>query len=113
MFNALAFNGASSRRVVLDYDKPLIVPAGTDTLAQIGTPSLLNDELRKQGIRNPIDLWQAAYEQYFPPANGGDTQVRALGRVIYLSWPDRSRAGARLHWGACPAPPRSDQPRPV
>lgn len=82
MFNALAFNGASSRSVVLDYDKPLIVPAGTDTLSQIGTPSLLNDELRKQGIRNPIDLWQAAYEQYFPPANGGDTQVRAIGRVL-------------------------------
>lgn len=77
MFNALAFNGASSRSVVLDYDKPLIVPAGTDTLSQIGTPSLLNDELRKQGIRNPIDLWQAAYEQYFPPANGGDTQLPA------------------------------------
>jgi len=66
MLNSLAFGSNFSRSVALDYNKPLLVPAGADSITQIGVPKLLNDDVGRITAREPLDLWKAAYEQYFP-----------------------------------------------
>lgn len=66
MMNSLAFRGPFSRSSSFDHDKPLLIPAGSDSLAQIGAPSVLKDDPSKLGARNPIELWKSAYAQYFP-----------------------------------------------
>lgn len=71
--NALAFKGSIRQSVSVDHNKPLVVPSGADTLAQIGKPSLLDGDISSIGARDPVDLWRTAYRQYFPPeADGGD-----------------------------------------
>eukprot|EP00040_Diaphanoeca_grandis_P013430 m.67908 g.67908 ORF g.67908 m.67908 type:complete len:403 (+) comp23884_c1_seq1:279-1487(+) len=76
MLNALAFGSNFSRSVALDYNKPLLVPAGADSITQIGAPKLLNDDVGRIAAREPLDLWKAAYEQYFPGSkNKGATQL--------------------------------------
>jgi dynein light intermediate chain 2 len=62
----LAFGTPLSRTMSMDYTKPLIVPAGSDALGQIGVPSLPSGDLTKISARNPLDLWKQAYTGFFP-----------------------------------------------
>jgi dynein light intermediate chain 2 len=72
----LAFGCAMSRTMSMDYTKPLIVPAGSDALGQIGVPSLPPGDLAKINARNPLGLWKQAYCGFFPQVTeeveGGD-----------------------------------------
>eukprot|EP00041_Stephanoeca_diplocostata_P016493 m.325271 g.325271 ORF g.325271 m.325271 type:complete len:301 (+) comp20381_c0_seq7:980-1882(+) len=69
LFHTLAFSGGSgrSKRVTLDHHQPLEVPVGSDSLAQIGVPSLHGGDDTRINARNPVELWRVAFEQVFPP----------------------------------------------
>ncbi|XP_064387281.1 cytoplasmic dynein 2 light intermediate chain 1-like isoform X2 [Halichondria panicea] len=62
----LAFGTGLSRTMSMDYTKPLLVPAGSDALGQIGVPSLSAGEISKINARNPLELWKQAYCGFFP-----------------------------------------------
>ncbi|XP_019855996.1 PREDICTED: cytoplasmic dynein 2 light intermediate chain 1-like isoform X1 [Amphimedon queenslandica] len=66
-----AFNGPLNQAVSMDYNKPLIVPVGSDSIGQIGIPSLSSgDDLAKIGAesKSPFDVWKQAYCGFFPQA---------------------------------------------
>lgn len=71
LMNHLAFKSGTIRSNCLDHDKPLLVAAGHNFLEKIGAPTMAAD-VGKVSARNPLDLWRAAYEQFFPP----DTEAR-------------------------------------
>jgi len=71
LMNHLAFKSGTIRSNCLDHDKPLLVAAGHDFLEKIGAPTMAAD-VGKVSARNPLDLWRAAYEQFFPQ----DTEAR-------------------------------------
>lgn len=74
ILNQLAFKaGNSSRSVIMDQNKPLSVPAGTDSLAQIGAPPTIHEA--QLSARRPEDIWQAALQHFFPP---GPVQSSAM-----------------------------------
>ncbi|XP_072121069.1 cytoplasmic dynein 2 light intermediate chain 1 isoform X3 [Mobula birostris] len=66
VLNNLAFGTDRSKTISVEYNKPLFVPAGMDSLSQIGSPPAAEVELRKISARNPIDLWKKVYERLFP-----------------------------------------------
>jgi len=66
LMNHLAFKSGTIRSNCLDHDKPLLVAAGHDFLEKVGAPTMAAD-VGKVSARNPLDLWRAAYEQFFPP----------------------------------------------
>ncbi|XP_069787157.1 cytoplasmic dynein 2 light intermediate chain 1 isoform X2 [Narcine bancroftii] len=66
VLNSLAFGSDRSKTVSTEYNKPLFVPAGMDSLSQIGSPPAGEVDLGKINARNPIDLWKKVYERLFP-----------------------------------------------
>ncbi|CAJ0920752.1 unnamed protein product [Ranitomeya imitator] len=50
----------------VDHNKPLIIPAGSDSLGQIGTPPASDGDLRQVSARTPMELWKKTYERAFP-----------------------------------------------
>ncbi|XP_059841694.1 cytoplasmic dynein 2 light intermediate chain 1 [Hypanus sabinus] len=66
ILNNLAFGTDRSKTISVEYNKPLFVPAGMDSLSQIGSPPVAEVELSKISARNPIDLWKKVYERLFP-----------------------------------------------
>ena len=70
LLSHLAFENPSkpSQTLSLDPNKPIIVPAGRDTLGQIGAPSFPGDHSFKadsSSIKTPSDLWKTAFVSYF------------------------------------------------
>ncbi|XP_031552377.1 cytoplasmic dynein 2 light intermediate chain 1-like [Actinia tenebrosa] len=63
----LLFHTSLSKSVSVDHNKPIIVPAGLDTLSQIGAPPVASEDLSRLQSRSPYDLWKAAYATFFPP----------------------------------------------
>uniref|UniRef100_A0A667YJT1 Cytoplasmic dynein 2 light intermediate chain 1 n=1 Tax=Myripristis murdjan TaxID=586833 RepID=A0A667YJT1_9TELE len=49
-----------------DYNKPLIIPAGSDSFSQIGSPPSTNVNIDSLHAKNPKDLWEKVYEHVFP-----------------------------------------------
>ncbi|XP_032881408.1 cytoplasmic dynein 2 light intermediate chain 1 isoform X1 [Amblyraja radiata] len=66
VLNNLAFGTDRSKTISVEYNKPLFVPAGMDSLSQIGSPPATEVDLGKINARNPIDLWKKVYERLFP-----------------------------------------------
>ncbi|XP_078261971.1 cytoplasmic dynein 2 light intermediate chain 1 isoform X3 [Rhinoraja longicauda] len=66
VLNNLAFGTDRSKTISVEYNKPLFVPAGMDSLSQIGSPPATEVDLGKINARNPIDLWKKVYERVFP-----------------------------------------------
>ncbi|KAM4042719.1 cytoplasmic dynein 2 light intermediate chain 1 [Anomaloglossus baeobatrachus] len=67
--NHLAFGQDKSKVVSMDQNKPLIIPAGSDSLSQIGTPPASDGDLRQVSARSPMELWKKTYARAFPPEN--------------------------------------------
>ena len=65
-----AFNGPPANTVSMDYNKPLLVPVGSDSLGNIGVPSLSSGgNLGKiSNARSPFELWKQAFCGYFSQA---------------------------------------------
>ncbi|XP_028404724.1 cytoplasmic dynein 2 light intermediate chain 1-like [Dendronephthya gigantea] len=73
LFGSLLFRAAASKVVSTDHNKPIIVPAGQDSFANIGAPPVSTEDLAKLTGRRPYDLWKAAYASVFPPENPQET----------------------------------------
>lgn len=66
LISHLAFGTGISRTMSMDYTKPLLVPAGSDALGQIGIPTLSAGDLKTINARKPLELWKQAYIGFFP-----------------------------------------------
>ncbi|XP_055986568.1 cytoplasmic dynein 2 light intermediate chain 1 [Sorex fumeus] len=64
--NQLAFGIDKSKSVCMDQNKPLFIPAGSDSLAQIGPPPMPDGDLGKLRAHTPLELWKKVYERHFP-----------------------------------------------
>ncbi|XP_067900245.1 cytoplasmic dynein 2 light intermediate chain 1 [Heterodontus francisci] len=69
ILNHLAFGTDRSKAISIEHNKPLFVPAGLDSLSQIGSPPAAEVDLGKINARNPIDLWKKVYARLFPTEN--------------------------------------------
>ncbi|EDO46938.1 predicted protein [Nematostella vectensis] len=67
MIGHLLFHTSLGKAIGVDHNKPIIVSAGQDSLAQIGAPPVASEDLGRLQSRNPYDLWKAAYATFFPP----------------------------------------------
>nr|XP_023660052.1 cytoplasmic dynein 2 light intermediate chain 1 [Paramormyrops kingsleyae] len=68
----LAFGTDRGKIVSTDHSKPLIIPAGMDSLSQIGSPPTTDIDISSLHARNPLDLWKKVFERVFPPESTGD-----------------------------------------
>ncbi|XP_061693186.1 cytoplasmic dynein 2 light intermediate chain 1 [Syngnathoides biaculeatus] len=68
-FSQLAFNVDAGKTVSFDSSKPLIIPAGSDSFSQIGSPPTTDVDITSLHARDPKDLWKKVYERIFPPEN--------------------------------------------
>ncbi|XP_005998345.1 cytoplasmic dynein 2 light intermediate chain 1 isoform X3 [Latimeria chalumnae] len=67
LINHLTFGTDRGKSVSVDHNKPLIIPAGLDSLSQIGSPPASDSDLGKLHARTPLELWKKVYERLFPP----------------------------------------------
>lgn len=63
-FSHLAFGVDKGKTVSTDSTKPLIIPAGSDSFSQIGSPPM--SDVTSLHAKNPKDLWKKVYECIFP-----------------------------------------------
>ncbi|CAH1792548.1 unnamed protein product [Owenia fusiformis] len=63
------FATAASKTLQVEHTKPLLVPCGLDSLQQIGTPPVGDDDIGRVTARNPLELWKQAYCGHFPQEN--------------------------------------------
>lgn len=68
-FSHLAFGLDRGKTVSSDSTKPLIIPAGSDSFSQIGSPPTTDVDITSLHAKNPKDLWKKVYERVFPPEN--------------------------------------------
>ncbi|TNN64322.1 Cytoplasmic dynein 2 light intermediate chain 1 [Liparis tanakae] len=68
-FSHLAFGMERGKTVSCDSTKPLIIPAGSDSFSQIGSPHTTDVDIASLHAKNPKDLWKKVYERVFPPEN--------------------------------------------
>ncbi|KAI3363371.1 hypothetical protein L3Q82_011991, partial [Scortum barcoo] len=52
-----------------DTTKPLVIPAGSDSFSQIGSPPTTDVDISSLHAKNPRDLWKKVYERVFPQEN--------------------------------------------
>ncbi|XP_043991534.1 cytoplasmic dynein 2 light intermediate chain 1 isoform X3 [Gambusia affinis] len=65
-FSHLAFGLDRGKTVSCDSGKPLIIPAGSDSFSQIGSPPSTDIDITSLHAKNPKDLWKKVYERVFP-----------------------------------------------
>uniref|UniRef100_A0A3Q3W241 Cytoplasmic dynein 2 light intermediate chain 1 n=1 Tax=Mola mola TaxID=94237 RepID=A0A3Q3W241_MOLML len=65
----LFLNVVIRKTVSTDSSKPLIIPAGSDSFSQIGSPPTADVDITSLQAKNPKDLWKKVYERVFPPEN--------------------------------------------
>ncbi|KAH0622746.1 hypothetical protein JD844_025346 [Phrynosoma platyrhinos] len=69
--NHLAFGFDRGKSMSLDQNKPLFIPAGMDSLSQIGPPPAADSDIGKLHAQSPMDLWKKVFEKAFPPKSIG------------------------------------------
>lgn len=60
------FGTTPSKTLQLEYNKPLMIPAGLDSLQQIGTPPIADKDIGRINAKRPLDLWKHAFLGHFP-----------------------------------------------
>ncbi|XP_051471576.1 cytoplasmic dynein 2 light intermediate chain 1 isoform X2 [Apus apus] len=73
LINHLAF-GYDKRSASVDHSKPLFIPAGLDSLSQIGPPPASDPDIGKLRANTPLELWKKVFEKTFPPKSFCDLQ---------------------------------------
>ncbi|KAM8738996.1 cytoplasmic dynein 2 light intermediate chain 1 [Acanthopagrus schlegelii] len=68
-FSHLAFGLDRGKTVSCDSIKPLIIPAGSDSFSQIGSPPTTDVDITSLHAKNPKDLWKKVYDRIFPQEN--------------------------------------------
>ncbi|KFP80270.1 Cytoplasmic dynein 2 light intermediate chain 1, partial [Acanthisitta chloris] len=63
-----------SKSVSVDPSKPLFIPAGLDSLSQIGPPPASDSDIGKLRANTPWELWKKVFEKTFPPKSLRDLQ---------------------------------------
>ncbi|PWA25704.1 hypothetical protein CCH79_00001838, partial [Gambusia affinis] len=76
-FSHLAFGLDRGKTVSCDSGKPLIIPAGSDSFSQIGSPPSTDIDITSLHAKNPKDLWKKVYERVFPSEVAGSFSVSA------------------------------------
>ncbi|XP_037320701.2 cytoplasmic dynein 2 light intermediate chain 1 [Pungitius pungitius] len=71
-FSHLAFDLDRGKTVCCDSTKPLVIPAGSDSFSQIGSPHTTDVDITSLRAKNPKDLWKKVYERVFPQENTGE-----------------------------------------
>ena len=61
------FGTGLNKTLQTEHSKPLMVPAGLDSLQQIGSPPLSEKDIGRIHAKNPIELWKHAFAGFFPP----------------------------------------------
>ncbi|NXX89733.1 DC2L1 protein, partial [Centropus bengalensis] len=74
LINHLAFGYDKSKFVSVDHSKPLFIPAGLDSLSQIGPPPASDSDIGKIRANTPLELWKKVFEITFPPKSFCDLQ---------------------------------------
>ncbi|XP_041333227.1 cytoplasmic dynein 2 light intermediate chain 1 isoform X3 [Pyrgilauda ruficollis] len=74
LINHLAFGYDKSKSVSVDPSKPLFIPAGLDSMSQIGPPPASDSDLGKMRANTPLELWKKVFEKTFPPKSFCDLQ---------------------------------------
>uniref|UniRef100_A0A8C7EGH4 Cytoplasmic dynein 2 light intermediate chain 1 n=1 Tax=Nothoprocta perdicaria TaxID=30464 RepID=A0A8C7EGH4_NOTPE len=74
LINNLAFGIDKSKSVSVDHSKPLFIPAGLDSLHQIGPPPASDSDIGKLHANTPLELWKKVFEKTFPPKSSYDLQ---------------------------------------
>ncbi|NXD71722.1 DC2L1 protein, partial [Eolophus roseicapillus] len=74
LINHLAFGYDKSKSVSADHSKPLFIPAGMDSLSQIGPPPASDSDIAKLHANTPLELWKKVFEKTFPPKSSCDLQ---------------------------------------
>ncbi|KFV54435.1 Cytoplasmic dynein 2 light intermediate chain 1, partial [Tyto alba] len=74
LINHLAFGCDKSKSISVDHSKPLFVPAGLDSLSQIGPPPASDSDIGKMRANTPLELWKKIFEKTFPPKSFCDLQ---------------------------------------
>ncbi|XP_047458536.1 cytoplasmic dynein 2 light intermediate chain 1 [Mugil cephalus] len=75
-FSHLAFGVDRGKTVSCDSTKPLIIPAGSDSFSQIGSPPTTDVDVISRHAKTPKDLWKKVYESVFPQE--GTSEQREL-----------------------------------
>ncbi|XP_064172701.1 cytoplasmic dynein 2 light intermediate chain 1 [Anguilla rostrata] len=70
--NHLAFGTDRGKTVSTDPSKSLIIPAGMDSLSQIGSPPATDFDIGTLHARSPLDLWKKVFEKIFPSESTSD-----------------------------------------
>lgn len=60
------FGTTPSKALQLEYNKPLMIPVGSDSLSDIGNVPLSDKDVGRVNARKPIDLWKHCFTSYFP-----------------------------------------------
>ncbi|XP_044284901.1 cytoplasmic dynein 2 light intermediate chain 1, partial [Varanus komodoensis] len=71
LINHLAFGFDRNKSMSVDQNKPLFIPAGMDSLSQIGPPPAADIDIGKLHAQTPMDLWKKVFEKAFPAKNIG------------------------------------------
>ncbi|XP_062509413.1 cytoplasmic dynein 2 light intermediate chain 1-like [Corticium candelabrum] len=66
LISSLVFGTSPSRFIQVDPSKPLLVPAGSDSLGSIGAPLLPSGDISHISAKNPYELWKQSYTGFFP-----------------------------------------------
>ncbi|XP_042732695.1 cytoplasmic dynein 2 light intermediate chain 1 isoform X1 [Lagopus leucura] len=74
LINHLAFGYDRSKSISVDHSKPLFIPAGLDSLSQIGPPPTSDSNIGKMRANTPLELWKKVFEKTFPPKSFSDLQ---------------------------------------
>ncbi|XP_064014472.1 cytoplasmic dynein 2 light intermediate chain 1 isoform X2 [Pogoniulus pusillus] len=67
LISHLAFGYDKSKSLSVDHSKPLFIPAGLDSLSQIGPPPAPDSDIGKMSANTPLELWKKVFEKTFPP----------------------------------------------
>ncbi|KAJ7985000.1 hypothetical protein DPEC_G00360590 [Dallia pectoralis] len=78
LFTQLAFGTEKGKSMTSDLSKPLLIPAGMDSLSQIGSPQITDIDIGTLHAKNPLDLWKKVFEAVFPPESTSEqgTELR-------------------------------------
>ncbi|XP_077997776.1 cytoplasmic dynein 2 light intermediate chain 1-like isoform X2 [Glandiceps talaboti] len=77
LISHLVFNTAIGKTFSVDANKPIIVPAGNDSLQQIGPPPVPEGDIGKLTARNPMELWKQAFTAFFPQKASSSSMAAA------------------------------------
>ncbi|XP_052106134.1 cytoplasmic dynein 2 light intermediate chain 1-like [Mytilus californianus] len=69
------FGTTANKTLQTDHNKPIMVPAGLDSLQQIGSPPLSEKDIGRISAKNPIELWKHAFAGFFPPESTSNPAI--------------------------------------